>query len=165
MTQLRRPSIRSNHLQAGAAQVAAPGRILMAFKHAAVLGGIAALLSTMSSAQAPGPANDDPRVPHYAIAFEFQQIMAKCRIANLPVTPAELQQKVAQLATAIGPAVAKQVRDEISGQPVECPPAAEIEGFKAVLTLVATKSSEEVAKALDAPDQAPPGGPPPGPRR
>jgi hypothetical protein len=136
----------------------------MAFKHAAVLGGIAALLSTVSSAQAPAPgaATSDPRVPHYAIAFEFQQIMAKCRIANLPVTPAQLQQKIAQLAAAIGPAVAKQVRDEVSGQPVECPPAAEIQGFKEVLTLVATKSSEEVAKALDAPDQPPPGGAPAG---
>ena len=44
LTQVRGPSIRSNHLEAGAAQVAAPGRILMAFKHVALLGGIAALL-------------------------------------------------------------------------------------------------------------------------
>jgi hypothetical protein len=140
----------------------------MTFKCFAALAGAFVLLPTLASAQQPRPSTpqaqaapsqqapqggdqpDDPRIPHFAMAFEIQRVMKQCRIANLPVPAATLDQKVNQLATAIGAATAKEVRDEVSKEPVECPKAGEeTEGFKSMLTLVATKSSEEVAQALD----------------
>lgn len=159
----------------------------MTFKTFAALAGVFVLLPTLASAQSrttspqaapPPPApqggaqTDDPRIPHFAMAFEMQRVMKQCRIANLPVQATALDQKVNQLATAIGAQVAKEVRDEVGKEKVECPKAGEeTEGFKSMLSLVATKSSEEVAKALEAdePPQgaqggagAPPaGGPPP----
>jgi hypothetical protein len=151
----------------------------MTFKAAAAFTGALVVLPTLAMAQQPqrsaplpaapqpapqqgAPQPDDPRVPHFAMAFEMQRVLKQCRIANAPVTAAQLDQKVSQLATAIGPAGAKEIRDEVSKEKLECPKAGEeVEGFKAMLTLVATKSSEEVAKAMEAEEQqqgAPPAG-------
>jgi hypothetical protein len=152
----------------------------MPFKTAAAVSLALALLPSLAFAQQPrapapqaapppqapqgGGQTEDVRVPHFAMAFEMTRVMKQCRIANLPVTAAQLDQKVGQLATAIGPAIAKEVRDEVSKEKLECPkPGDEVEGFKSMLTLVATKSSEEVAKALEAdePPQGAPGAAPP----
>ena len=136
----------------------------MTFKTVAALTGALALLPSLALAQqsappAAGPP-DDPRVPHFAMAFEMQRVLKQCRVANTPVTAAQIDQKVSQLATAIGAATAKDVRDEVGKEKVECPkPGEEVEGFKSMLTLVATKSSEEVAKALESDDEPPQGQP------
>jgi hypothetical protein len=154
----------------------------MTFKTIAALTGALALVPALAFAQQPqraapaqaAPAQqppqgapDDLRVPHFAMAFEMQRVMKQCRIANTPVTAVQLDQKVSQLATAIGPQVAKEVRDEVSKEKLECPkPGEEVEGFKSMLTLVATQSSEEVAKVLQADEEpAPPAPNAPAPRR
>lgn len=120
----------------------------MNIKQVAVLGWALALLPSVAQAQQPELQSGDFRIAHFAMAVQMQRVLGQCQVGATPVTPAQLNQTIAQLTTQLGPS-ANAIRDEINKEPVECPEADEMEDFKSILTLVATRSSEEVAKALE----------------